>query len=205
MRVGGMVSTRFVSIVAVAAFVMLLVIALSRPPEVKTREQAVKFALDDLNSDASVAAGERLFKIFSANYSNETGQWTAIVKITLSPHSQCPTVLIRTYQLLPIRHGLDKTVTQNCQVGSPIAFEEEAIIASRAALEASFVSRAYACGYRLPFDAQTAREYCNDADEVAVNALAAGTPGAKWAAEWRVEGETKLVAMDELGKVVKVQ
>ncbi len=200
-----MVSARLMSIIAIAAFVVLLFVAFSKPAQAQTREQAVKFALDDLKSDPQIAAGERLFQIFSADYSNQTGEWTAVAKITLSPHSQCPTVLIRTYQLLPIRHGLDKVVTQNCQTGSPIAFEEEAIIASRVALQPGFIARGYACGYRLPLDLQAARAYCESADVEGIKALAADAPGAKWAAEWRSGEEKKLLVMDELGKVLKTQ
>lgn len=200
-----MTSARFASILALVAFAILLFVVLSKPVEVKTREQAVKFALDDLNSDPQLAAGERLFSIFSANYSNQTGEWIAIAKITLSPHSQCPTVLIRTYQLLPIRHGVDKTVTQNCRIGSPIAFEEEAIVASRAALGAGLAANGYACGYRLPLDQAQASAYCADADIAAINSFASSAPNAKWVAEWRSSGETKFVALDELGKVLKIK
>lgn len=200
-----MISARFASIVAIVAFALLLFVALNKPVEVKTREQAVKFLLDDLNSDPQLAAGEKLFKIFSTEYSNETGEWNAVVKITLSPHSQCPTVLIRNYQLLPIRHGLDKVVTQNCQIGSPIAFVEEAIIASRKAFTTEYTSRAYACGYKLPFNAIEAKEYCQGADEVAIYDLATSVDNAEWVAEWRTEEGKKYVALDGVGKVITVK
>ncbi len=203
MKADCMVSPRFVAVIVAVAFVVLLAIVLTKQPEVKTAEEAVKFALDDLNSDAQVAGSDKIVKLFSANYSEETKQWTAVMKITLAPHSQCPTVLIRAYQLLPIRHGLDKTVTRDCSLGEPIAFEEEAIIASKKALSAEFVSRAYACGYKLPLEEKAVKEYCADADLAALQGFASDAPGAKWIAEWRANGERKLIALDNLGKVLK--
>lgn len=199
-----MVSARLAGILVILAFVVLLSIALTQPPALKSKEEAVRFVLEDLNSDPALAPGsERFFTPFSANYSNSTGQWTVVVKITLNPHSECPTVLIRSYQLLPIRHGLDKAVTQGCTTGEPIVFEEEAIIASRPALQSDFTARAYACGYKLPIDEAQALAYCADADADALKAFAASAPGAAWLAEWRVGGETKLVALDGQKRILK--
>jgi len=163
----------------------------------------VKFVLEDLNSDPQFSGRERFFKPFTTNYSNSTNQWTVVVKITLSPHSECPVVLIRTYQLLPIRHGLDKGATENCVVGAPIVFEEEAIIASKAGLQVDFLAGAYACGYKLPLEEPRVLDYCPDANLQELREFASSAEGATWIVEWRAAGEKKLVALNDLKQILK--
>jgi|GEM_PF-2600111 len=197
-----MSSLRLLAAGVVIVLLLLLYAALVQHPELKTREEAVRFVLADLASDNSLPPVEKAFSVFSVNYLESAKEWTTVVKVTLNPHAQCPSVMIRTYQLLPIRHGLDKTVTENCATGAPIAFEEEAIIASRQALSPDFTARAYTCGYRVPITEKAALEYCPDADLTTLQAFAAQTNGVAWIAEWRTPEKTELVALDEIKTVL---
>src|SRR3989344_2950526 len=103
---------RLLTIAVVIAFGILLVISFVPIQAVNTQADAAKIAFADLDSDPVMAANSHLYSLFSAEKADD-GQWYVVVKVTIDPHSACPKAFIRTYQILPIRHGVDKPITSD--------------------------------------------------------------------------------------------
>ncbi len=195
---------RILTIAVVLAFAALLLLSFAPLTAVGGQQDAAAIVFADLASDPAIAANSPLYSVFSAEKGAD-GQWQVVVKVTLGPHSACPKAFIRTYQLLPIRHGIDKEITSDCTFGTPIAFPEEAILAAfKTAGARSVQPLAQACGFELPLVGEKAREYCPDAD-LAVLAAAAGNypPSAKWLTTWTGEGNRVFVALDSNGNEVQ--
>ncbi len=188
----------------VIVFVALLVYSFSTSPRpLASPADATKIVLDDLSNDPSLSSREHLFDVFSA-IRDDSGNWQVVVKVTLEPHSSCPTAFIRTYQLLPIRHGVDHSITAGCHAGSPIAFPEEAIIFAKDLPQVRNLQPIdHACAYELPLNKEKALFYCPDADLRAIAGFASSLPPqAKWVTEWRSGNSTLYVGLDEQGNAL---
>ena len=194
---------RILTIAVVLAFAALLALSFSSLQPLNTPADATKIVFDDLQSDPVISANSHSYSLFSAEKAPD-GQWQVVVKVTLEPHSACPKAFIRTYQLLPIRHGIDKTITSDCTWGTPVAFPEEAIIAAYKTASARSVQPLVStCGYELPLVESKVREYCPDADMAVLNEAASRLPSsAKWLTEWAGGGARVLVALDANGDEV---
>ncbi len=194
---------RILTIAVVIAFAALLVLSFVPLQAVSTQENAAKIVFSDLDSDPVISANNHVYSLFSAEKAAD-GQWQVVVKVTFDPHTACPKAFIRTYQLMPIRHGIDKTITSNCIAGTPIAFPEEAILAASKTAGASSVQPLVeACGYELPIVDAKAREYCPNADLTRLHAAATAYPSsAKWLTEWAGANDRVLVALDANGNEV---
>ncbi len=197
---------------AVIVFIVLVVLLLQStvfaPPALSTKEDVQRFILDDLRADPALTAGDHQFRLQHISYDAASGQWSAAAKITLQPHSACPTVYLREYSLLPIRHGVDKVVTENCRPSTVLAFEEEAIIASRSVPEVASLlpSGPYACGFALPLNASAIAEYCPKVSIAALTSFAQSlSSNAAWIAIWQASGQTLFVALDTNGNAVSIQ
>ena len=116
-------SFRSITAVIVVAFAALFLYSFTQAKDVRSPDDATKIVFDDLESDPLVSLHKHAYSLFSAE-KDVAGQWQVIVKVTIDPHTACPKAFIRTYQLLPIRHGLDKTVTADCKRGTPVAFPD---------------------------------------------------------------------------------
>ena len=181
---------RRVLVVLCLLFLVLLAFSLSAPRQVASQQDAVRTVMDDIASDPAVQGHKYLASVFSSSL-HDDGQWEVIVKLTLEPNSACPQAFIRTYQLLPIRHGVDKVITQDCKRSGSLAFAEEAILAS---VFYSEVSRAISqgatsCAYQLPLERVQVLEYCPGVDFSEISSFASTLPiGSKWLVEWRAQG-----------------
>lgn len=194
-----------VTALVVLAFAVLLVYSFTQTREVRTPADAIKIVSDDIEADPAIAMEQRLYEIFSAER-EVNGQWRVITKITLNPHSRCPNAFIRTYQLLPIRHGVDKTITRDCVVGSPIAFAEEAIVAAGKLEQTRALELEKACAYELPLRGEKALVYCSDADLQQLDSFASELPEeAQWLVEWRSRNLNTLVALDARGNALRAR
>ncbi len=199
-----MMRFRPLALVLAALFIIVLVVALlsSRAPA-SSKDDAVNFVLADLRSDPNFSSGDVMFAVYSASYSNDSGQWTVNVKITEVPHSQCPRTFVRTYNLMPVRRSLDEAVTANCNYGRPLAYPEEAIIASR--LDSQVVRAinggAQACAYSLPLSEADVQQYCPNSSYAS---LAAQTSGfnARWLVQWHSPSGDLLLGLDANGDIV---
>lgn len=187
------------------AFLLLLALVLYPHQGVPSQQDAVRYVLEDLKADSAFVGRDVLYSVFLASYSNATGQWTVVVKVTESPHSQCPRVLVRTYNLLPIRRGVDKIAAAYCSVGKPIAYAEEAISATRRDADVTSLVRsgASACGYSLPLLPEEVSFYCPDSDLIGLQqAVASFSSEARWAVEWRSQGGSLVLEVDSDGNIV---
>lgn len=187
---------------AIAAFVVVLAWSFFSTSSVPSREAAVSFVLDDLRGDSS--ASDAVYSIFSADYSNSTREWSVVARVTLQAHSACPSVFVRTYSLLPIRRSLDKTVVSGCAFSKPIAYAEEAIIASRqdAGVAALVSSGASSCGFSLPLSEQPVYSYCPNADFAALSSAATEFSSARWLVSWSTDSSTLVLGVDSNGNIV---
>lgn len=201
-----MLSFRTLAVIVFLALAVLLVWSLATAPtSVATKEDVRKFVLDDLSADPTLSSGDHLFSVYSITYDSASKQWSASAKITLSPHSACPTVYIREYDLLPLRHGVDKVVTDNCRRATSIAFEEEAIIAGRSTppVQAILFAGPYACGFALPLNASAVSPYCPRVNAISLAAFAGSLPSsAMWLTSWATGTQTVFVALDKDGNLV---
>ncbi|MBI3588508.1 hypothetical protein HY995_05250 [Candidatus Micrarchaeota archaeon] len=191
---------RRILVILLLVFIVAMAYSFTRPRgEVASSEDAVRFVKDDLASDPLLAAGNYLSSIFSSERQPD-GTWQVTVKVTRDPHSACPRAFIRTYDLLPIRHALDKAIAQNCAHSGAIAFPEEAILQSAQLPEvkAAIANGAASCGYGLPLNPARVREYCPDADLSSLSKYASQLPAAaRWLVEWKAPGfEPLRVAYD---------
>jgi hypothetical protein len=204
---GVMLNIRQVAVIlAVLVLALLAWGYLAQPAQVKTPQDVSSFVLQDAQS--SFTGQDVAFAVNSISYDNSSGQWEATVKITVNPHSQCPTVYERYYYLLPLRHDLDKLVTGNCQTSSVVAIEEEAIVDSRSYPQVAPLldSSPYACGFHLPLNTSLLGSYCPQADPVAVENFASQLPeNASWMVYWSAANSTALVGMDLFGNQVYPQ
>lgn len=200
------VATAFGRLILVVAVVLALLLAYSFTSgsrQVRSEADATAIVFDDLNSDSVVSQSERIYDVFSTTR-DSPGQWRVIVKVTLDPYTPCPRAFIRTYELLPIRHGVDKTIASDCVAGSPIAFPEEAIIASKDVPAVKALGTpSKVCGYELPLSEEKARKYCTDSDLDELRAFATSrAKDAKWLTEWRAGDTRILIAIDGQGNVL---
>ncbi|OIO26404.1 hypothetical protein AUJ14_01770 [Candidatus Micrarchaeota archaeon CG1_02_55_22] len=189
-------------VVVIVVLLLLFAYTFSRAQPLKYEADAVRFVLDDLAQDESFVGRSPLFSVYAANKSGE--EWTVVSKITLSPNSACPEVFIRTYHLLPMRHGIDLAVVTSCHAGTFLTYPEEAIIATSTRPDARSILYAggRACGFAVPIVAQAALEYCPGIDVSALESFAAASPGARWIAYWASEDRELLLGLSQSGAVL---
>lgn len=193
---------RTLSLVTLAVVILLLAYVFSSGSRLSSPEDATRFVLDDLSRDPAFAGRDALFLIHSANQSGD--DWAVVSNIVLSPHSACPTVIVRTYNLLPLRRDVDKVAVSDCHFGVPITYREEAIIATRELPQARALQLdgASACAFALPLDAASVDNYCPGVDVNGLRALAESAPSARWLALWRVSDRSAAFALSSSGQVV---
>jgi len=193
---------RVLGVIVIAVLLLLFAYTFSRTRPIESEAGAVQFVLDDLAQDESFAGRSPLFSVYAANKSGD--EWTIVSKITLSPNSGCPEVFIRTYQLLPMRHDIDRAVVTGCKVGSFLTYPEEAIIATgiRSDARSMLYAGGRACGFAVPLSARAALEYCPGVDVSALESFAAASPDARWIAYWESEDRKLLLALSQSGSVL---
>ncbi|HEV8289442.1 MAG TPA: hypothetical protein VGQ00_00615 [Candidatus Norongarragalinales archaeon] len=129
-----------------------------------------------------------------------SSEWKIDAKVSLQPHSACPTVFVRHYNLNPIRYR-EEQVTRNCEVGGAITFEEEAIIASGKSPEAK---AAAAKGGEAYATFVASDKFQSSAFSGFLIAAPAVSQQNVWIVEWKVPNEASvLVAIDGNANIIK--
>ncbi len=204
--------TEFKKVGMLALILVILVVAWtyysSNQIKITTSNDVKNYILDSLSSSPDFANQNTYFQVYSItklNNSNPNGQWTAQAKITLNPHSQCPTVFIRYYWLLPLHYD-QKYVTGSCQTTNVVVFPEQAIVDSKQFPSVVPIanSDAYACGFMLPLtDSADISNYCPQVPIDQLTSFANSLPNqASWIVYWQEQNSTAFVAMDNSGNQI---
>ncbi|MFH0836191.1 MAG: hypothetical protein V1834_03445 [Candidatus Micrarchaeota archaeon] len=188
---------RILALIAILVVVLGLYSALPAVnPTDLTREQAFSTVIQDVYKDYPTDVEVRVL-----SESGSDKNWKFKLLITQSPHSACPTLEVRDYELLPLRFRPESLI-KDCTANTPITYREEALIHSAQA--DSFAQGAFGCAFTLKdFDLTKAFEYCPALDKNEFGEFASGLDENSWVIQWTKEGTAKFIALDKNANVLK--
>ncbi len=199
-------STRNIAIVvAILLFILSIYIFVSKPSAPITSKDVRQFILSDLKGFSDEGAKISIISLGEAN-----NTWKAKVKISFDPHSACPRVIIRNYELKPsISMSLpyrESELFKNCSSGGYIFHEypEMAIVASENSPDVRAFAESGAKGYAsffprekiLSFNCST--KNCSQAQAF----LFSFPPQNIWLVSWIKGNSTFLVALSEYSDIL---
>jgi hypothetical protein len=160
------------------------------------KEDAIKIALED----AGKAYPEASLKVVSVE-AQETG-WNVEVKISFNSDTCCPRLLVRDYELLPVKFK-ETELVKNCMVSGTIIFDEEALVtAGKAPRVAPYCSEARGKATFLDYAQIKRMKECTDCSEL--EKFISDLPDQDaWVVQWSIGGETVFTALDAEGNILK--
>jgi hypothetical protein len=187
---------KFSWVIAAIFALALVAVYLGKPQgsESVSREEAINYALRDArNSFSSDYDGSVLGAV------QENGKWKITIQITLEPHSKCPQVVNRQYELFPLLYR-DEKIVSGCNLKKPILRREEAIIDS-VVLVPKARDYSYSCAFKLP--ARVEESYCAASEQELSSVASGATKG--WIVQWESQTGKFFVVMDDEANVLKTQ
>lgn len=195
-------------VVALVVVILLLLVAFSfttKSEPVLTTDDAMNAVKKDVQRYYPGAEVTVLTPVVELGNSS----WKINVKITIkdSLNACCPKVILRYYELLPIRFH-EELITRQCSAGKPLVYEEEAVIAAGKSPEISreFCFKKGVQASALFYKAERVREMqkctaeCTD-PEKAVSKMPVQD---LWVVQWTLGGYSKYAALDKTGQVLNI-
>lgn len=184
--------------IIVPPFIGLLNLSLNQPQtSMVSKDLAAKFVADDVKTSFSADA------IITITSLKEKGaKWQAEVEIEESPHSSCPKLYKRNYELMPIIYTTENLLT-NCKPPLTISHRAEAILATiqnPTISQLMFSEQSFACAFKTT--AQYDASYCLKTSAEKVSEFASSTPNAEWIVAWFFKGKEVWFALNEKGTIL---